>query len=94
MEGKDYVGGTFAVRFRSGETTKLLRIPIIDDMSATEKEEVFEVEIADIDCDGAVIGRAREDFTITEKAFPELKDLTSSGLVRDCEIFANLRLKL
>ena len=58
MEGKDYVGGTFAVRFRSGETTKLLRIPIIDDMSATEKEEVFEVEIADIDCEGAVIGRA------------------------------------
>ena len=58
MEGKDYVGGTFAVRFRSGETTKLLRIPIIDDMSATEKEEVFEVEIADIDCEGAVIGSA------------------------------------
>ena len=58
MEGKDYVGGTFAVRFRSGETTKLLRIPIIDDMSATEKEEVFQVEIAEIDCEGAVIGRA------------------------------------
>ena len=57
VEGKDYVGGTFAVRFRSGETSKLLRIPIIDDMSATEKEEVFEVEIADIDCEGAVIGR-------------------------------------
>ena len=65
VEGKDYVGGTFAVRFRSGETTKLLRIPIIDDMSATEKEEVFEVEIADIDCEGAVIGGAsKEDWRI------------------------------
>ena len=46
MEGKDYVGGTFAVRFRSGETTKLLRIPIIDDMSASGTEEFFEVEQA------------------------------------------------
>ena len=43
VDGKDYQGGTFDILFRSGETTKLLRKPIIDDMSATEKEEVFEV---------------------------------------------------
>ena len=39
VDRKDYQGGTFDILFRSGETTKLLMIPIIDDMSATEKEE-------------------------------------------------------
>ena len=86
VDGKDYQGGTFVVLFRSGETTKLLRIPIIDDMSATEKEEVFEVEIVSIDCEGAVIG-AKKSTTVNianDENFATLldnmMDLTNSQL--------------
>ena len=42
-DGKDFMGGDFRVLFRTGETEKLVRIPIIDDMSAVGKEEYFEV---------------------------------------------------
>ena len=86
VDGKDYQGGTFVIPFRSGETTKLLRIPIIDDMSATEKEEVFEVEIISIDCEGAVIG-AKKSTTVNianDENFAQLldnmMDLTNSQL--------------
>ena len=51
VEGKDYLGGTLGVFFRTGETTKLLKIPIIDDMSAKEKEETFEVDIVSTNCE-------------------------------------------
>ena len=37
------LGGKLTVLFRSGETTKLLKIPIINDLSCVGKEEVFEV---------------------------------------------------
>ena len=86
VDGKDYQGGTFDILFRTGETTKLLRIPIIDDMSATEKEEVFEVEIVSVDCEGAVIG-AKKSTTVNianDENFAQLldnmMDLTNSQL--------------
>ena len=44
VDGKDYRGGQFKVQFRHGETSKILKIPIIDDMSAMEKEETFMVK--------------------------------------------------
>ena len=56
VDGKDYVGGTYKVKFRHGETSKFLKIPIIDDMSAMDKEETFLVEIVGTDCEGAEIG--------------------------------------
>ena len=48
--GKDFIGGDFRVLFRSGETEKIIRIPIIDDMSAVGKEEFFEVQIEIRNC--------------------------------------------
>ena len=45
MHGKDFTGGEGVLFFKSGETTKDIVIPIIDDMSATGTEEYFEVDI-------------------------------------------------
>ena len=44
MDGKDFTGGEGVLFFKSGETTKDIRIPIIDDMSASGTDEYFEVE--------------------------------------------------
>ena len=44
FDGKDFVGTKDGViSFKSGETTKDILIPIIDDMSATGTDEYFEV---------------------------------------------------
>ena len=45
FDGKDFVGTKDGViSFKSGETTKDILIPIIDDMSATGTDEYFEVK--------------------------------------------------
>ena len=44
--GKDFVGTKDGIlSFKSGETTKDILIPIIDDMSATGTDEYFEVTL-------------------------------------------------
>ena len=45
MHGKDFTGGEGILFFKSGETTKDVKIPIIDDMSATGTDKNFEVDI-------------------------------------------------
>ena len=94
IDGKDYIGGTFKIQFRSGETTKLLKIPIINDMSADEKAEVFEVEIVDINCEGAYIG-SRKTTIVTianDENFNEIldnmMDLTTESL-DDISLFSS-----
>ena len=86
IDGKDYIGGTYKIQFRSGETTKLLKIPIINDMSAVEKAEVFEVEIVDINCEGAYTGSRRKTIVTiaNDENFNEIldnmMDLTTASL--------------
>ena len=86
IDGKDYIGGTYKILFRSGETTKLLKIPIINDMSADEKAEVFEVEITDINCEGAYTGSRRKTIvTIANdenfnQILDNMMDLTTASL--------------
>ena len=44
--GKDFVGTKDGIlSFKSGETTKDILVPIIDDMSATGTDEYFEVTL-------------------------------------------------
>ena len=43
-DGKDFVGGEGKLSFKSGETAKDIKIPIIDDMSASGTDEYFEVK--------------------------------------------------
>ena len=45
FNGKDFIGGEGTIEFKSGETTKDIKIPIIDDMSASGTDEYFEVLI-------------------------------------------------
>ena len=44
FDGKDFIGTKEGIlSFKSGETTKDILVPIIDDMSATGTDEYFEV---------------------------------------------------
>ena len=59
FDGKDFTapaGGEGVIHFKSGETTKDIRIPIIDDMSASGTEEFFEVELFELSSEGAKLG--------------------------------------
>ena len=55
VSGKDFTGGEGEITFNHGETSKDLKIPIIDDMEA-EKNEKFEVELYEAD-NSAVLGK-------------------------------------
>ena len=50
FHGKDFEGGEGVILFRSGETAKDIKIPIIDDMSASGTDEYFEVKQLHIFC--------------------------------------------
>ena len=53
---KDFTGGEGTIFFKSGETTKDIKIPIIDDMSASGTEEFFEVELFELSNEGCKFG--------------------------------------
>lgn len=55
-DGKDFTGGEGTIYFKSGETTKDIKIPIIDDMSASGTEEFFEVELFALSNEGCKFG--------------------------------------
>ena len=56
FDGKDFTGGEGTIFFKSGETTKDIKIPIIDDMSASGTEEFFEVELFELSNEGCKFG--------------------------------------
>ena len=59
VAGKDFIGCDASLHFKSGERTKEIKIPIIDDMSASGTEEYFEVqlyEILGVGAEGAKFG--------------------------------------
>ena len=51
--GKDFIGKDEVLYFKHGETNKDIKIPIIDDMSASGTDEYFEVELYETNCEGA-----------------------------------------
>jgi solute carrier family 8 (sodium/calcium exchanger) len=57
--GRDYIGGEGSITFAHGETSKILEIPIVDDQ-VEEKNESFKVDLFEVDCEGAKIGRIRK----------------------------------
>ena len=64
IDGKDYKGGSGTIEFKHGETSQVLKIPIINDMEF-EKDENFEIKLEDPE-GGAKIGKiCRTAVTIT-----------------------------
>ena len=58
VRGKDFIGSDGVLIFKTGETTKEIKITIVNDMSATGKEEYFEVEMYGIS-EGAKFGSVK-----------------------------------
>ena len=59
FHGKDFTGGEGVIFFKSGETTKDILIPIIDDMSASGTDEYFEVDTSKDNFDTTVFAFTR-----------------------------------
>ena len=55
ISGKDFIGDDGVLVFQTGETSKDVTVQIVNDMSATGKEEYFEVELYSIS-EGAKFG--------------------------------------
>ena len=86
-EGKDFVGVSEGILyFKHSETNKEIKIEIIDDMSASGSEEYFEVELYEVNCEGAKLGDiSRTTVTIAnDEEFQEILDnmlaLTNANL--------------
>lgn len=58
LHAKDYIGGEGVLEFHTGETSKTIDIEIIDDHHF-EKDETFMVELTEVTCEGAKLGRLR-----------------------------------
>ena len=58
VSGKDYIGSDGLLVFKTGETSKDIKINIVNDMSANGKEEYFEVELYGIS-EGAKFGSVK-----------------------------------
>ena len=56
--GKDFIGEDGVLLFKTGETSKAITVQIVNDLSATGKEEYFEVEMYSIS-EGARFGSVK-----------------------------------
>ena len=87
-DGKDFTGGEGTIYFKSGETTKDIKIPIIDDMSASGTEEFFEVELFALSNEGCKFGAIPrttvtiandEEYQQEREIYPVLRSLYMSS---------------
>ena len=89
ISGKDYVGGDGQLAFKTGEMSKDIKITIIDNMNASEKEEFFEIELFNLS-EGAKFGNAQKtkvtiaDDEEFQEVLSNMMEMTNANLSDMC----------